>query len=44
LTGLKSAKVQERIDGEILVDIVNHRLDDLRRFRDEVLRYAGRGN
>jgi uncharacterized protein YutE (UPF0331/DUF86 family) len=30
----------EYIDVAILVDIANNRLDDLRSFRDEVLRYA----
>ncbi len=34
----------ERIDLAILVDIVNNRLDNLRRFRDEVLRYASGGD
>lgn len=32
----------ERIDVEILVDIVNNRLSDFDRFRDEVLRYYKR--
>jgi len=30
----------ERIDVEILVDIVNNRLGDFERFRNEVMRYA----
>ena len=34
----------ERVDAGILADIVNHRLDDLRQFRDEVLRYASSGS
>ena len=34
----------EKIDVEILVNIVNNRLDDVRKFRDEVLHYASRGS
>jgi len=30
----------ERVDLDILVDIVNNRLDDVARFREEILRYV----